>query len=251
VIVTADHGEVLGTFDRHHGMSVEETNVAVPLLLAAPGLDGGRSSAALGGRSSTSLGGSSVGGSNEGGDSNVGPSLDCVDLDQNTVPDCSETVAKNSGFDRDVKGWSPEANGAIEWNALDARGSTGSGTMRVENRATIVADNGGLVFSGATQCVSIEATRAYDLFVQMYSRGPTITAYASIVGRVFGSEDCSGAPLRVETSPIQGTIDLWLTLQATVPAVTGAKSLLVELSVGKLSETPGPVSLVFDNVLVR
>jgi arylsulfatase A-like enzyme len=47
VIVTADHGEVLGTFDRHHGLSVEETNVAVPLLMAAPGLDGGRSSAAL------------------------------------------------------------------------------------------------------------------------------------------------------------------------------------------------------------
>jgi hypothetical protein len=47
VIVTADHGEILNRLERHHGNSVDDATVAVPLLLAAPGLAGGTSSPAL------------------------------------------------------------------------------------------------------------------------------------------------------------------------------------------------------------
>jgi len=213
----------------------------------------GGNSGARGGSSGASPGRGGSGGASagEGGQIDVGPTVDCVDLDQNTIPDCSETVVANAGFDRDTKGWSPEANGAISWDSLDARGSTLSGTLLVENRSTGMAQDGGLVYSGATQCVPIEPNHAYDLYAQMYSRGPVITGYASVIGRVFASADCSGSPLRVETSPIQGTINLWITLQATIPAMTGAQSLMVELSVGRLSSKPGPVSLTFDNVLLR
>ncbi len=179
----------------------------------------------------------------------VGPNVTCPDLNQNAVADCLESLAQNPSFDKDVKGWAPEANGAIYWDALDGQGSNKSGTMRVENRAPTPSD--GIVYSGATECVPIEANHAYDIYVQMYSRGPIITGYGSVLGRIFASPDCSGSALLVKTSELQATVDQWLTLLATVPATTGAQSLLVELSVGKLSTSSGNVNLVFDNVLVR
>jgi len=182
----------------------------------------------------------------------VGPTMSCPDLDQNTVLDCTETLVTNPGFDADVKGWSPEASGAISWDSLDARGSNSSGSIRVENRGTASGPDTGLIYTGATQCVKVQPDHAYVIFAQMYSRGPGPTPiYGSVVGRVFASTDCSGTPLHIETSAIQGTFDSWLTLQATVPAVTSAGSMLVELSVGKPTSVTGSAALNFDNVLVR
>lgn len=181
----------------------------------------------------------------------VGPTMDCPDLDQNTVLDCSETLVTNPGFDADIKGWSPEASGAISWESLDSRGSNTSGSIRVENRGTASGPDNGLIYTGANQCVKIVPDHAYVIYAQMYARGSTVDSYGSVVGRVFSSADCSGTPLHVETSAIQGTVNLWLTLQATVPAVTSAGSLLVELSVGKPTTVTGNTVLNFDNVLVR
>jgi hypothetical protein len=181
----------------------------------------------------------------------VGPTPDCPDLDQNTVLDCNETLVSNPGFASTVKGWSPEASGATTWESLDAWGSNTSGSIRVENRGAATGPDTGLIYTGATQCVKVQPDRAYVIFAQMYARGPMVTCYGSVVGRVFASTDCSGTPLHIETSPIAGTVNLWLTLRATVPAVTSAGSLLVELSVGKPTSVTGSAVLNFDNVLVR
>jgi hypothetical protein len=191
------------------------------------------------------------GAGDEAGEEQVGPMTNCPDLDQNTVLDCTETLVTNPGFDVDIKGWSPEASGAVSWEALDQRGSNTSGSIRVENRGTASGSDNGLIYTGATQCVKVEPGRAYVIFAQMYARGPTVDAYGSVVGRVFASTDCSGTPLHIETSAIEGTVDKWLTLQATVPAVTSAGSMLVELSVGKKTTVTGNAVLNFDNVLVR
>jgi hypothetical protein len=187
----------------------------------------------------------------EAGQELVGPTMNCPDLDQNTVLDCTETLVSNPGFDVDIKGWSPEASAAISWESLDALGSNTSGSIRVENRGVASGPDTGLIYTGATQCVKVQPDHAYVIFAQMYARGPMINAYGSVVGRVFSSTDCSGTPLQVETSAIEGTLDLWLTLQVTVPAVTSAGSMLVELSVGKPTSVTGSAVLNFDNVLVR
>ena len=199
---------------------------------------------------------SGAGGEAGQGPEQVGPAMTCPDLDQNTVLDCTETLVSNPGFDVDIKGWSPEANGAISWESLDALGSNTSGSIRVENRGVASGPDTGLIYTGATQCVKVQPDHAYVIFAQMYSREPEgpmpmISAYGSVVGRVFSSADCSGTPLHIETSAIYGTFDSWLTLQATVPAVTSAGSMLVELSVGKPTSVTGSAVLNFDNVLVR
>ena len=187
----------------------------------------------------------------EAGEVQVGPTIDCPDLDQNTVLDCTETLVTNPGFDMDVKGWTPEASGAISWESLDSSGSNASGSIRVEDRGATTGPDNGLVYTGATQCVKARADHAYVIFAQMYARGPMVEAFGSVSGRSFASADCSGTPVHVETSSIQGTVNLWLTLQATVPAAMSAGSLLVELSVGKPKTVSGNVILNFDNVLVR
>jgi len=197
---------------------------------------------------------SSVAGSSEGGaagDQDVGPPMNCPDLDKNTVPDCMETIATNPGFDGNIKGWSAETSGVVNYETLDAWGNSSSGSVRVENRGMASGPDTGLVYTGASQCVKAQEGRAYVILAQMYARGPTITAYGSVVGRVFASKDCSGTPLQVETSTIEGTVNSWITLRANVPAVTSAGSLLVELSVGKPTSVTGSAALNFDNVLVR
>ena len=177
--------------------------------------------------------------------------MNCPDLDKNTVPDCTETLAANPGFDGNIKGWSPETSGDITYETLDAWGSNTSGSIRVENRGTASGPDTGLIYTGANQCVKVQEDRAYVIFAQMYARGPNITAYGSVVGRVFSSKDCSGTPVHVETSTIEGTVNSWISLRASVPAVTSAGSMLVELSVGKPTSVTGVAVLNFDNVLVR
>src|SRR5450631_3671925 len=113
----------------------------------------------------------------------VGPTNDCPDLDQNTVLDCTETLVTNPSFDADIKGWSPEASGAISWESLDARGSDASGSIRVENRGTASGPDTGLIYTGATQCVKVQPDHAYVIFAQMYARGPVVNAYGSVIGR--------------------------------------------------------------------
>ena len=210
----------------------------------------GGANAMTGGTSALSGAGAS-GTAGDAGQEQVGPTMNCPDLDQNTVLDCAETLVTNPGFDVDIKGWSPEASGAISWESLDARGSNTSGSIRVENRGAASGPDTGLIYTGATQCVKVQPNHAYVIFAQMYARGPMVNAFGSVIGRVFASTDCSGTPLHAETSAIEGTVNLWLTLQATVPAVTSAGSMLVELSVGKPTTVTGSAVLNFDNVLVR
>jgi hypothetical protein len=218
------------------------------------GSAGRAGSGALGGASSGAGGTNATAGGPAAGDAGqqqVGPANKCPDLDKNTVLDCTETLVSNPGFDADIKGWTAEASSAVSFESLDAWGSNTSGSVRVENRGAATGPDTGLVYSGLNQCVKIHSDHAYVIFAQMYARGSTVNAYASVVGRVFASTDCTGTPLHVETSPIQGTVNVWLTLQATVPAVTSAGSLMVELSVGKPTSVSGPSVLNFDNVLVR
>lgn len=221
---------------------------------AAAGTAAGGSSSSGGAK--PSLGGASsvAGGPDQDGDAGqeqVGPTTSCPDLDQNTVLDCKETLVSNPGFDGNIKGWAPEASGAISYETLDSWGSNTSGSIRIENRGTANGPDTGLIYTGASQCVKVQEDHAYVIFTQMYARGPTVNAYGSVIGRVFASKDCTGTPLHVETSPIEGTVNVWLTLRASVPAVTSAGSMLVELSVGKPTGVSGAAALNFDNVLVR
>jgi hypothetical protein len=224
-------------------------------------LSGQGGARATGGKSAASSGGAREPGGGDGGtgassagDSTIGENTTCPDLDQNTVPDCTETLAANPTFDRNSNGWQAEANTAVSWDAYDAQATEGSGSLVVENRATSGAPGMGMAYGGAKQCVPITAKSTYVVYAQMYSGTSTVSGYGSLIGRLFESADCSGSPIAdsVKVSPTIGTVNLWMTLQTdALAAPAGAKSLLVELQVGKLANNTDRVSLRFDNVLVR
>jgi hypothetical protein len=184
----------------------------------------------------------------------VGAGVDCADLDRNTIADCLESLLENSTFNADIRHWKPEARAALTWNRADALASGNSGSIEVQNAAPSSNADVGLVYTGATQCVAISkgaSSGEYALYAQTYSANSSVVAYGSISARPFASADCTGTPLSVNYSPTQGTLSLWVTITVSVPVVESARSLLVELSVGKLATIEEPVALRFDNILVR
>lgn len=221
---------------------------------------GGRA-AATGGRVSsqggaqTSRGGDSAvaGSAGVGGDGNV-VTIACPDLDDNTVPDCDETLATNATFNIDIEGWRPETNATAIWSFINAQAGEKSGSIQVESNVPAnTASGDAFVYTGVVQCLPLDgAAGEHQIFAQMFSEGEAVTAYGSVVGRVFASADCTGSPVSVTPSPNQGNTGNWFPMQTALFAVdTGAKSLLVELRVGKLAMRTGSVSLRFDNVMVR
>jgi hypothetical protein len=226
---------------------------------------GGRTS---GGRANTTGGRvSSQGGAqtNRGGDSSVAGSagaggegnvitIACPDLDDNTVPDCDETLASNATFNLDIEGWRPETNATAIWSFINAQAGEKSGSIQVESNAPAnTASGDAFVYTGVVQCLSLDGSAAeHQIFAQMFSEGEAVTAYGSVVGRVFASADCTGSPVSVTPSPNQGNTGNWFPMQTAVFMVdANARSLLVELRVGKLAMRTGSVSLRFDNVMVR
>jgi len=213
-----------------------------------------------GGRSAT--GGRSAGGSDaSGGDLGIAGAggagvvgIACPDLDENTVPDCDETPVDNATFNTDVVGWRIENYASATWSFVNAQAGEKSGSILIESNAPMNATSGdAFVYTGVTQCLVLDGPpRAHQIFAQMYSDGNVVAGYGSVVGRQFTSEDCSGTPSSVTASLNQGNTSNWFTMQTpTFMADPGAKSLMVELRIGKLATRAGPVSLRFDNVMVR
>lgn len=221
---------------------------------------GGRS-AATGGRSQAQGGalvnrggeGGVAGAAGAGGDGSV-VGIACPDLDQNTVPDCDETVVENATFNLDVEGWRVEPNAVGSWSFINAQAGEKSGSILVESNVPANSSSGdAFVYTGVTQCLPLNGLAGeHQIFAQMFSEGEAVTAYGSVVGRLFTTADCSGSPVSVTPSPNQGNTSNWFPMQtALFTADAKAKSLMVELRVGKLATRTGSVSLRFDNVLVR
>ena len=221
----------------------------------------GGKSASTGGRaqaqggSSTSRGGEGAGGAvaGAGGDGPV-VTIVCPDLDDNTVPDCDETLASNATFNLDIEGWRAQANATASWSFINAQAGEKSGSILVESNVPANSTSGdAFVYTGVNQCLTLDGSQSqHQIFAQMFSEGEAVTSYGSVVARVFPSDDCSGSPTSVTPSPNQGNTGNWFPMQTALFMVGASdKSLMVELRVGKLATRTGSVSLRFDNVMVR
>lgn len=215
---------------------------------------GGRAQGGNGGSKSVASGGQSGDTGGTAGQGGV-PAVDivCPDLDDNTVPDCDETLAVNATFNTDVEGWRVEANATAIWSFINAQAGEKSGSIQVESNVPANTSSGdAFVYTGVTQCLALDAPGEHQIFAQMFSEGEAVTAYGSVVGRLFSSTDCSGSPTNTFPSLNQGNTSNWFPVQTSVfMADASARSLMVELRVGKLATRTGMVSLRFDNVFVR
>jgi hypothetical protein len=71
----------------------------------------------------------------------------------------AQNLLPNNGFNADIGGWTPNYSGGISlgWNALDAKSSSGSGSLRITN--TDPVDNNGYNVFGI--CLPVTAGQTW------------------------------------------------------------------------------------------
>lgn len=216
---------------------------------ATGGRTGGRGGTANSGGAETEGG---AGPTDGGGGSSI-VDIACPDLDQNTVPDCSESLAVNATFNKDIDGWRSQVYAIASWDFVNAQAGEKSGSIFLKNAAPANPASGdAFVYTGANQCLAVDGEGEHQIFAQVFSDGEVVTGYGSVVARLFATGDCTGTPRSVVTSPNQGNTGNWFTVQTSLfPTESDVQSVMVELRVGKLSTRTDAVSMRFDNVMVR
>ena len=180
-----------------------------------------------------------------------GPARSCPDLDANGVLDCEESLLSNPDFAAGVVGWKPEPNMMATFDARDAFGFSGSGSIAVTNSAQSTGSD--LIMGGAVQCVStpgmINLTFYGQAFLASQGTGPGTTMGAAF--DFYPAGDCYGSSTGATTIMFSdSSVSGWRMLQGTVSQFVGTRSLAVRLVVTKPPAQPATQAL-FDNILIR
>jgi hypothetical protein len=207
-----------------------------------------------GGASGTlAMGGAGEGGAaGQAGESNGGAATfpdGCVDLDQNGVSDCTETMLDNSAFATDVSHWTAEANTTITWDAKDMLGSLQSGSALVTSSGTI--DAPGDAFAAADQCVTVSEGQLIDIYANAEIAAGQAAGKTAIGLWFFPADACPGdtASDVYETSEAFDTGQT-ITLRVTKLVQAQMRSMRVRLGVIKPFRAAS-FSVRFDNVLIH
>lgn len=136
----------------------------------------------------------------------------------------ADNLLPNAGFNADIGGWTPNYSGGISlsWNGLDARGSSGSGSLRITNTSSV--DSRGYNVFGI--CVPVTAGQTYHEGASFYfpggqAQGGEFTLFVQF----YSSADCSGNIISNVYAPILSPApDTWQRLD-TQPAVVPAGAI--------------------------
>lgn len=215
------------------------------------GVGGGGSSGAA---PPQSTGGSSGGGNGVGGHGGTaagsGPELveGCVDLDENRVGDCKETLLQNADFKSNVEDWLVGASPQITWSELNPALDVPSGSAAV-SFVSEASDEDGVIGAAAAQCLEVEGGTTLELAGNVFIEPDQGEGLATISAWSFETDDCSGARLDAFDLAHSQT-GFWLTLRGEPTLPSATHSLLVRLGVTK-SVRAATFQVLFDNVLVR
>lgn len=215
--------------------------------------DGGETTAQAGvasGGSGEAPGSAGSAGAAAGGDTGVDPA-ECPDLDQNSVPDCTETLLENTTFDKGASSWLPEDNVTQTWAEDDADERPGSGSLAIVNYN--FADIPNFSIGGSKQCVPI-ADGGWYLFQAnvLIATGQGSKGSGGFTVQFFESGDCSGKlmPNFGGTSQLVDEQGAWLPLRFQTESPSNAGSMSVEVVVVK-GFKESALTVLFDNVLVK
>jgi hypothetical protein len=174
------------------------------------------------------------------------PAVRCPDLNVNQIPDCDETLLPNALFDTDISGWVPGANAEQRWQATNATGFPGSGSLLL--KVNVVVDQSvGSVLESTSQCVPVQANQGYDLGVQVYIRSGQGTGVGGLNLLWYSDEGCESGFLSGAVAAKE-TVDRWVPVTMEVAAPPGARSLRLRLAATK-PYAQESFEVLFDNVL--
>ena len=220
---------------------------------------GGASGAELGG---SPTGGGTTGGANPGGAPAAGgasggssgsaggsTALPCGDLNENGVDDCQETLVKNSRFDATVTGWAAEPDTTQVWEASNASGESGSGSLRLSSSIPMLQAVGATA-AGSRQCIPVKPDDVYDLAARVkLGDAQTVGSAAGVNAWLFDDANCEGNLVRGTFMLSGGVVGSWTVLKGNLWIPGGVHSMSVRLVAIKPFVQPA-LSASFDDVLV-
>lgn len=208
---------------------------------ASGSANGGATTGGSGGAAGTPAGGTGASGGSAGAPFN-GP---CGDLNHNLIDDCSETLVQNSRFDSTVNPWVAETSLTATWDATNASGKPGSGSLSLSHTGP-----GGTMI-GAHQCIAVTPNASYDVAARVQlAAGQTGTAGVNVY---FYDDDACQANLITGNTPIEGGVaGSWIELATTVPLwIPGnTHSMYVRLVANKPNFQTTPLKVLIDDVLI-
>lgn len=220
------------------------------------GSAGGAGNTSAGGVAGSATGGSTSGGSNGGTSSSGGSaahggsavSFPCGDLNQDSVDDCAQTLVQNSRFDSALNGWETEPSTNQAWDASNATGQPGSGSVKVSNTAAMIQAVGTLA-AGSHQCVPVTPTTNYDFAARVMLAAGETGGQAGVNVWLFDDDACQGNLVTGSMPIIGGVAGSWTVLTGRVWVPGGVHSMWVRLVAIKPFAQPS-LSVLIDDVLV-
>jgi len=171
----------------------------------------------------------------------------CVDLNEDGVDDCSQTLVKNSRFDANSDGWTAETLLTATWDARDASGNAGSGSLLLSNTASVAQGPGSLMV-GAHQCIPTAPGTTYDVAAQIMIAAGQADGAGGIDVTMYDDDACQANVVSAHTPFWGGSLGQWTTLKGSVWVPGGVHSLLVRLvAIKPFTETE--LKVLIDDVL--
>jgi hypothetical protein len=160
----------------------------------------------------------------------------------------AQNLLPNAGFNTSISGWSPTSGYlALSWSSLDAKGSSGSGSLQMTNTSPI--DNNGYNYIGF--CVPVTAGVSYHAGGSFYfASGQAHDAGLGVGFHFYSTANCSSGDLGstfgiVEPAPT----NVWFRTD-TQPALApgGALGALVTFDFRKVGDGGSVVASLDDAV---
>jgi hypothetical protein len=172
----------------------------------------------------------------------------CGDLDQNGVQDCDETVARNPRFDASAEDWLADPGVTQVWQAEDARGKAGSGSLAIT--FTTPGGSTGWALAAAGQCLPAWGEDTYEVGARAQVASGQSGGQAELDVAFFGNDGCLGSLLGSKAlSPVTRT-GVWQPLKGSLELPAGTRSVLLRLAAAKPGAQPS-LEVHFDDVLFR
>lgn len=173
----------------------------------------------------------------------------CPDLNNNNLPDNTETLASNSTFDSDSDGWDAEPGVGLGWNVTDACGRCESGSISVTNE--FAGTSGPYSVDGARQCISINANPGPN-YIIMGEANPSAKSLGGVGLAFYASADCSGDAITSGNSSWAIPESAWQKVTTHLAAPDSAQSVALRLVVAAPKALPAGTyaNVLFDNILV-
>jgi hypothetical protein len=176
-----------------------------------------------------------------------GQAATCPDLNENDVPDDTETLVDNATFEYDTDGWDFETGVGLGWNVADACARSDSGSMSVSNQ--FAGQAGANALNGARQCLDVAANHIYAAWANAL---PSAGSFGGLGLAFYTSTDCSGTPTKQFNSTLVEPNGSWQVTSISGAAPEDSHSVAVRLFMGAPAALEAGVfaNVYFDNVLL-